>query len=137
MITMTTKERTTVTVTKKGTTTTTQLAAQAIIKPEWTNNRKRQTKHLFSNRSSIYNKQNGNTKIYMFSRNSMYPLPHDWARSAHINGNHDRVSSNKSDCQKDKLGWMGEKILLRCHAYHKHRRFNISAKQKISLSDTE
>ena len=33
MITMTTKERTTVTVTKKGTTTT-QLAAQAIIKPE-------------------------------------------------------------------------------------------------------
>ena len=34
MITMTTKERTTVTVTKKGTTTTTQLAAQAIIKPE-------------------------------------------------------------------------------------------------------
>ena len=40
----------------------------------------------------MYNEKNGNIKIHMFSRNSIYPLPREWAFSAHINGDHDHVS---------------------------------------------
>ena len=52
----------------------------------------------------------------MFSRNSIYPLPRDWALSAHINGDYDNVSRYKSYYQKDKLDSIGKKILLRRHA---------------------
>ena len=49
-------------------------------------------------------KKKGNIKIHMFSCNSIYPLPHDGALSAHISGDHDHFSRYKSYCQKDKLG---------------------------------
>ena len=52
----------------------------------------------------MYNKNNENIKIHMFSRNSIYPLSRDGAFSAHINGDHDHVSRYKSYYQKDKLG---------------------------------
>ena len=47
---------------------------------------------------------NRNIKIHMFSRNSIYPFPHDVAFSAHINGDNNHVSRYKSYCQIDKLG---------------------------------
>ena len=37
--------------------------------------------------------------------------------------------------QKDKLDWIGEKILLQCHPYTKHSRFSDCAKQEISIPD--
>ena len=52
----------------------------------------------------------------MFSRNSIYSLPHDGAFSAQINGDDDHISRYKSYYRKDKLGWIGKKILLRRHA---------------------
>ena len=42
----------------------------------------------------MYNKNNENIKIHMFSRNSIYPLLYDGAFSAHINGDHDRSRFN-------------------------------------------
>ena len=38
----------------------------------------------------------------MFSRNSIYSLPHDGALSARVNGDNDHVSGN--NYQKDKRG---------------------------------
>ena len=76
------------------------IATQATMKTETISNRK----HRLQNRSSIYNKKNGNIKIHMFSRNSIHPLPYDGAFSAHTNGDHDHVSRYKFYCQKDKLG---------------------------------
>ena len=52
----------------------------------------------------------------MFSRNSIYPLPRDGTFSAHIKGDHDHVSRYKSYCQKEKLGLIGKKNLLRRYA---------------------
>ena len=68
----------------------------------------------------------------MVSRNSIYPLPHDGAFSAHINGDHDHVSYY----QKDQLGWIGEKSLFQRNALSKNPRFNISAKQDLPLPDS-
>ena len=39
----------------------------------------------------------------MFSRNTIYLLPHDGALFAHINGDHDQVSRYKFYYKKDKL----------------------------------
>ena len=36
----------------------------------------------------------------MFSRNSIYRLPHDSVLFTHINGDHDQVSRYKSYCHK-------------------------------------
>ena len=52
----------------------------------------------------------------MLSRNSIYPLHRDGALSAYINGDHEHVFRYKSYCQRDKVGWIGEKILLRRYA---------------------
>ena len=49
-------------------------------------------------------KRNGNIKIHMYSRNSMYLLASDGVHSANINGDHDHVTRFKSYCQKEKLG---------------------------------
>ena len=43
----------------------------------------------------MYNKNNENIKVHMFSRNSIYPLPRDGAFFAHINGDDDHVSRYK------------------------------------------
>ena len=59
---------------------------------------------VFLLKKNVYNKKNGNIKIHMFSRNSIYSLPRDEAFSAHITGDHEHVSRYKSYCQKDKLG---------------------------------
>ena len=52
----------------------------------------------------------------MVSGNSVYQLARDGSVSAHINGDDDHVSSYKSYYQNDKLGWIGEKILLQSYA---------------------
>ena len=93
-------------------------------------------KHLFLNEHSTYIKMNWNVKIHMVSRNSIYPLPRDGTFSAHINGDHNHVSRYKSYYQKDKLGWIGEKSLLRRNAQPKHPRYNISAKQDLPLPES-
>ena len=72
----------------------------------------------------------------MFPRNSLYPLPSDEALSTHMNGEHDHVSRYKSYYQKNKLGLIGEKILLRRHAQPIHPRFSNCAKQDLPLSDS-
>ena len=51
----------------------------------------------------------------IFSRSSIYPLTRDGALSAHINSDHDHVYRYKSYYQKNKVGWIGEKILLLRH----------------------
>ena len=77
-----------------------------------------------------------NIKLRMFSRNSIYLLPRDGAFSTYINGSHECVSRYKSYYQKDILSWIGQKILLRCHAWPKHPRFNISVKQNLPFPDS-
>ena len=52
----------------------------------------------------MYNKNNKNIKIHMFSCNSIYPPPRDGAFSPHISGDHDHISMYKSYCRKDKPG---------------------------------
>ena len=52
----------------------------------------------------MYNKNNENIKIHMFSRNSIYPPSRDGDFPAHINGDHVHVSTYKSCDPKDKLG---------------------------------
>ena len=47
---------------------------------------------------------NGNIKIHMVSRNSIYSFPRDGAFFAHIKGDYDHVCRYKSYYQKDKLG---------------------------------
>lgn len=47
---------------------------------------------------------------------------------------HGHVSG--SYCQKDKVGCLGEKILLWCHILPKSPRFSISAKQELLYPDS-
>ena len=72
----------------------------------------------------------------MFSRNSIYPVSCDGALSAHINDNHDHVFRYKSYYENDKLGCIGEKILLQHQAWPKPPRFSNCAKQDLPLPDS-
>ena len=66
---------------------------------------------------------------YTFSSNFIYLLRGDGALSAHIKGDYDKVSWYKLYYQKDKLDWIGKKILFWRQAQQKYPRFNISAKK--------
>ena len=68
---------------------------------------------------------------------SIYPLPRDGAFSTRLNDDHDHVSSYKSYYQKDKLGWIGGKILLQCYVWPKYPRFSNWSKQDLPFPDSQ
>ena len=66
-----------------------------------------------------------------FFCNFIYPVLRDGALSTHINNDYDHFSRYNSYYHNDKLGGIGEKILLQRYGYLKYPKFKISDKQDL------